>query len=105
VLTKLDGDARGGAALSVRHITGKEVPRMIAVINSMTKKERRNPDLLNGSRRARVARGSGLTPADVNKVLKQYQQMEKMMSKMGRGGMKGLMRGMQGMMGGRQPFR
>ena len=90
-----------------QQVTGKEVPRMIAVINSMTKKERRNPDLLNGSRRARVARGSGLTPADVNKVLKQYQQMEKMMGKLGRGGMKGMMRGLQGMMGGRgaMPFR
>ena len=84
-----------------QQVTGKEVPRMIAVINSMTKKERRNPDLLNGSRRARVARGSGLTPADVNKVLKQYQQMEKMMGKLGRGGMKGMMRGLSGMMGGR----
>ena len=81
-------------------VTGREVPRMVAIINSMTKKERRNPDLLNGSRRARIARGSGLTPADVNKVLKQYQQMEKMMGKLGRGGMKGMMRGLQGMMGG-----
>ncbi|MEQ1514505.1 MAG: signal recognition particle protein [Lysobacteraceae bacterium] len=88
-------------------VTGKEVPRMIAVINSMTKKERRNPALLNGSRRARIARGSGLTPADVNKLMKQYQQMEKMMSKLSAGGMKGLMRGMKGMMGGRggMPFR
>jgi signal recognition particle subunit SRP54 len=88
-------------------VTGKEVPRMIAVINSMTKKERRNPTLLNGSRRARIARGSGLTPADVNKLMKQYQQMEKMMSKLSAGGMKGLMRGMKGMMGGRGgvPFR
>src|SRR5690606_692672 len=84
-----------------QQVTGKEVPRMIAIINSMTKKERRNPGLLNGSRRARIARGSGLTPADVNKVLKQYQQMEKMMGKLGRGGMKGMMRGLSGMMGGR----
>ncbi len=84
-----------------QQVTGKEVPRMIAIINSMTKKERRNPELLNGSRRARVARGSGLTPADVNKVLKQYPQMEKMMGKLGRGGMKGMMRGLSGMMGGR----
>ena len=45
-------------------VTGKEMPRMIAIINSMTKKERRNPGLLNGSRRARIARGSGTTPAD-----------------------------------------
>lgn len=86
-------------------VTGREVPRMIAIIGSMTKKERRNPGLLNGSRRARIARGSGMTPADVNKLMKQYQQMEKMMGKFGRGGMKGMMRGLQGMMGGRgQPF-
>ena len=88
-------------------VTGKEVPRMVAIINSMTRKERRNPALLNGSRRARIARGAGLTPADVNKLMKQYQQMEKMMSKLSAGGMKGLMRGMKGMMGGRggMPFR
>ena len=89
-------------------VTGKEVPRMVAIINSMTKKERRNPALLNGSRRARIAKGAGLTPADVNKLMKQYQQMEKMMSKLSAGGMKGLMRGMKGMMGGRgggMPFR
>ena len=86
---------------------GKEVPRMIAIINSMTKKERRNPNLLNGSRRARIAAGSGTTPSDVNKLMKQYMQMEKMMGKMARGGMKGMMRGLQGMMGGmgRMPFR
>ena len=85
-------------------VTGREVPRMVAIINSMTKKERRNPALLNGSRRSRIARGSGLAPSDVNKLMKQYQQMEKMMARMGRGGMKGLMRGMQGMMGGGSPF-
>ena len=89
-------------------VTGKEVPRMVAIINSMTKKERRNPALLNGSRRARIAKGAGMTPADVNKLIKQYQQMEKMMSKLAGGGMKGLMRGMKGMMGGGRgpmPFR
>ncbi len=80
-------------------VTGKEVPRMMAIIGSMTKKERRQPDLLNGSRRARVAKGSGTTPADVNRLLKQYQQMEKMMSKLSGGGLKGMLRGMQGMMG------
>jgi signal recognition particle subunit SRP54 len=84
-------------------VTGKEVPRMIAIIGSMTKKERRHPALLNGSRRARVAKGSGTTPADVNRLLKQFQQMEKMMSKISGGGMKGLLRGMKGMMGGRGP--
>ena len=92
-----------------QQVTGKEVPLMVAIIGSMTKKERRKPDLLNGSRRARIARGSGTTPADVNRLLKQYQQMEKMMGKLAGGGMKGLMRGMKGMMGGRgggmPPFR
>lgn len=87
-------------------VTGKEIPRQIAIIDSMTKKERRNPALINGSRRARIARGAGLAPSDVNKLMKQYQQMEKMMGKLGRGGMKGMMRGLSGMMGGRgQPFR
>lgn len=84
-------------------VTGKEMPRMIAIINSMTPRERRNPGLLNGSRRARIARGSGTTPADVNRLLKQYQQMEGMMAKLSRGGMKGMMRGMKGMMGGGFP--
>jgi signal recognition particle subunit SRP54 len=85
-------------------VNDKEIHRMIAIVNSMTKKERRHPDLLNGSRRARVAKGSGTQPADVNRLLKQYMQMEKMMSKMGSGGMKGLMRqmgaAMKGMGGG-----
>jgi len=88
-------------------VNDREVHRMIAIIGSMTKKERRHPDLLNGSRRARIARGSGMQPADVNKLLKQYQQMEKMMSKLGSGGLKGLMRqmgsAMKGMGGGGFP--
>ena len=87
-------------------VNDKEVTRMIAIIGSMTKKERRHPQLLNGSRRARVARGSGTQPADVNRLLKQYTQMEKMMGKFARGGMKGLMRQMSGAMkgvGGRFP--
>ena len=83
------------------------VHRMVAIINSMTKKERRHPDLLNGSRKARVARGSGTQPADVNRLLKQYMQMEKMMSKLAGGGLKGLMRqmgaAMKGMGGGGFP--
>ncbi len=81
-------------------VNDREVRRMIAVIDSMTRKERRHPDLLNGSRRARVARGSGTQPADVNRLLKQYQQMEKMMSKISRGGIKGMMRQMQGALRG-----
>ena len=81
-------------------VNDREVHRMVAIINSMTKKERRHPDLLNGSRKARVARGSGTQPADVNRLLKQYMQMEKMMSKLSGGGIKGLMRQMGGALKG-----
>jgi len=81
-------------------VNDREVHRMIAIIGSMTPKERRHPDLLNGSRRARIARGSGTQPADVNNLLKQYQQMEKMMSKPSGGGRKGLLRQRQGAMKG-----
>ena len=107
LMEKLPGMGQIPEHLKQQVQQSKEVPRMIAIINSMTKKERRNPALLNGSRRARIAAGSGTHPSDVNKLMKQYQQMEKMMGKMARGGMKGMMRGLQGMMGGmgRMPFR
>jgi len=103
LMDKLPGMGRIPDSVKAQ-VTGKEVPRQIAIINSMTPRERRNPALLNGSRRKRIATGAGVTPADVNRLLKQFQQMEKMMGKLGRGGMKGMkgmMRGMQGMLGGR----
>ncbi len=84
-------------------VNDRDMLRSIAIISSMTKKERRFPATLNGSRRARIARGSGTTPADVNRLLKQFQQMEKMMSKLSGGGMKGMMRGMRGMLGRQGP--
>ncbi|PZP58753.1 MAG: signal recognition particle protein [Pseudoxanthomonas spadix] len=112
LMDKLPGLGQVPEHLKAQVAGNKEVPRMIAIINSMTKKERRNPALLNGSRRARIAKGSGTQPADVNKLMKQFTQMEKMMGKLGRGGMKGMMRGMRGMMGamggggrGGMPFR
>lgn len=70
--------------------------RMIAIINSMTPKERRRPDIINGSRKRRIASGAGLQIQDVNRLLKQHKQMEKMMKKFSGGGMKNMMRGMQG---------
>ncbi|MGA9333646.1 MAG: signal recognition particle protein [Rudaea sp.] len=84
-------------------VNDREVKHMVAIISSMTARERRHPDLLKGSRKARIARGSGTQPADVNRLLKQFMQMEKMMSKMRNGGMKGLMRQMKGAMGGGLP--
>ena len=61
--------------------------RQIALIQSMTKKERANPDLLNASRKKRVAQGAGLDVADLNRLLKMHRQMADMMKKMGKGGM------------------
>lgn len=74
--------------------------QMEAIINSMTMKERQRPELIKGSRKKRIAAGSGTQVQDVNRLLKQFTQMQKMMKKMQSGGMKGMMRNMQGMMGG-----
>ena len=184
VLTKTDGDARGGAALSVRYITGKPIKflgvgektdalepfhpdrvasrilgmgdvlslieeaerkldrkkaekltnkikkgksfdledfrdqlqqmksmgRLEAIICSMTPQERRYPDVINNSRKRRIASGSGAQIQDVNRLLKQHKQMQKMMKKFGKkGGMANMMRGMGGMRppgggGGMPPF-
>ena len=73
--------------------------QMEAIINSMTAGERQRPDIIKGSRKRRIAAGSGTQIQDVNKLLKQFTQMQKMMKKMsGKGGMKKMMRSMQGMM-------
>ena len=78
--------------------------RMGVIIDSMTPKERRFPDLINGSRKKRIANGSGTQIADVNRLLKQHKQMQKMMKKVSRkGGMQKMMRGMQGMAGMQGP--
>ena len=74
----------------------KQLSRQVAIINSMTPGERRFPKIINGSRKKRIAAGSGLQIQDVNRLLKQFTQMEKMMRKMSRGGMKKMMRGMPG---------
>jgi signal recognition particle subunit SRP54 len=65
----------------------KMLKRQIALIQSMTKRERANPDLLQASRKKRIARGAGMEVSDLNKLLKQHQQMAEMMKKMGKGGM------------------
>lgn len=74
----------------------QQLRRQIAIINSMTPSERRFPKTINGSRKKRIARGSGLPVQDVNRLLKQHTQMEKMMKRMSRGGMKKMLRGMPG---------
>ncbi|WP_300179507.1 signal recognition particle protein [uncultured Aliivibrio sp.] len=81
-------------------VDDKMFHQMEAIINSMTLKERERPELIKGSRKKRIAAGSGTQVQDVNRMLKQFTQMQKMMKKMQKGGMKGMMRNMQGMMGG-----
>tara|TARA_A100001037_G_scaffold306583_1_gene352927 strand:- start:1511 stop:2887 length:1377 start_codon:yes stop_codon:yes gene_type:complete len=78
--------------------------KMGVIIDSMTPHERRFPDVINGSRKQRIARGSGTQVPDVNRLLKQHKQMQKMMKKVTRkGGMEKMMRGMQAMQGGQAP--
>jgi signal recognition particle subunit SRP54 len=76
----------------------KEVGKMVAIINSMTPQERRFPVVIKGSRKKRIALGSGLQIQDVNRLLKQHKQMSKMMKKFKGGGLKKMMRGMKGQM-------
>ena len=72
--------------------------QMAVIIDSMTPHERRFPDVINGSRKKRIASGSGTQITDVNRLLKQHKQMQKMMKKVSKkGGMQKMMRGLQGM--------
>lgn len=76
----------------------KSLDQMLAIINSMTRKERRRPILIQGSRKRRIALGSGTTIQEVNKVLKQFTQMQKMMKKISKkGGLARMMRGVKGL--------
>lgn len=81
----------------------KEMGKLIAIINSMTSQERRFPAVIKGSRKRRIAAGSGTEVQDVNRLLKQFAQMQKMFKKMKGGGMAKMMRSMQGRMPGGFP--
>ncbi len=89
-------------------VDDKQTRRMVAIINSMTPKERRFPDTIKGSRKRRIAAGSGLQIQDVNRLLKQHKQMQKMMKKVGnKGSMAKMMKRLPGGMpggGGGMPF-
>jgi signal recognition particle subunit SRP54 len=79
----------------------KQFARTVAIIQSMTKKERSNPGILNAGRRQRIAKGSGTTVTDVNRLLKQFEEMKKMMKRFTGGNAKKMMKGMGGF---RRPF-
>ncbi|NUY56839.1 signal recognition particle protein [Salinivibrio sp. MA351] len=80
------------------NVDDKMFLQMEAIINSMTPRERQRPEIIKGSRKKRIAAGSGTQVQDVNRLLKQFTQMQKMMKKMQKGGMRNMMRQMKGMM-------
>ncbi|MEO0347103.1 MAG: signal recognition particle protein, partial [Pseudomonadota bacterium] len=99
LMDKLPIPGKVNSAALKDQIDDRQIRRQIAIINSMTPDERRFPKKINGSRKRRIATGAGQQIQDVNRLLKQHQQMERMMKKVSKGGMKNLMRGMQGMGG------
>ncbi|GLQ11499.1 signal recognition particle protein [Devosia yakushimensis] len=87
-------------AMANSNIDEKVFDRQIAIINSMTRKERAEPDLLNASRRKRIAAGAGVEVSEINKLAKQHRQMADMMKKVSKGGMGALGGMFGGKMGG-----
>ncbi len=102
VLAMLPGVGRVKDQLSAAGLDDKLLSRQEAIILSMTKQERSKPDIINGSRRKRIAAGAGVEVSEVNKLLKMHRQMSDMMKKMGKMGGK-LPAGLSGLMGGGMP--
>lgn len=89
----------GMSGMQVPEGADLQMARTEAIIKSMTRQERRKPDILNGSRRQRIANGAGVKIVEVNQLLKQFQQMQKMMRMFKGGGAKKMMRQMEAMRG------
>ncbi|MBU6471907.1 MAG: signal recognition particle protein, partial [Alphaproteobacteria bacterium] len=102
VLGMLPGVGKVKEQISAAGLDDKILTRQEAIISSMTKQERAKPDLINGSRRKRIAAGAGVEVQDVNKLLKMHRQMSDMMKKMGRMGPRG-MAGLSSLIGGGMP--
>lgn len=96
MMDKLPGMGQLPEAVRQRAAAGDDSKRMVAIINSMTAQERNFPDVIRGSRKRRIANGSGTQIQDVNKLLKQFVQMQKMFKKFSKGGMGKMMKKMQG---------
>jgi signal recognition particle subunit SRP54 len=105
MMDKLPGMGKMPASVNAQ-VGDQQFIKLESIINSMTPHERRMPMVINGSRKRRIAAGSGTQIQDVNRLLKQFKQMQKMMKKLsGKGGMKKMMRGLGGMGGGMPPGR
>lgn len=102
LVDKLPG--MGNMAGAAKNVDESQFKRQEAIICSMTMKERCFPAIIKGSRKRRIAAGSGTQVQDVNRMLKQFMQMQKMMKKMSKGGMAKMMRGMKGKMPPGMPF-
>ncbi len=99
ILGMLPGVGKIQKQLAGANIDDRALARQEAIIQSMTPAERKNPKLFNGSRRRRIAAGSGTSVQDVNRLLKQFQEMSRAMKRMNKLGQKGMMRhGLPGMM-------
>ena len=98
LLEKMPGGAQVAQKLSQGQ-ADRELRRQIALIDSMTPRERRRPEIIDGSRRRRIAAGAGMQVQDVNRLLKQHMEMQKMMKKLGSGKLARMM----GAMGGKLP--
>jgi signal recognition particle subunit SRP54 len=100
LLDKLPAQLQANAAAAAGSVDPKSLRRQIGIIDSMTPRERRRPELIDGSRKRRIAAGAGVPLPEVNRLLKQFDHMQKAMKKLTKGGMlKNMMRGM----GGRLP--
>ena len=95
MMDKLPGMGNMAQMTQQKDMTG-QFSKMEYIIDSMTPKERSNPDILNGSRKRRITQGSGTSIQDLNRLLKQHKQMGKMMKKMKGKGMQNMMRGLGG---------
>jgi signal recognition particle subunit SRP54 len=109
ILGMLPGMGKIKTQLAGANLDETVFKRQAAIISSMTKAERANPDILKASRKKRVASGSGTSVQEVNKLLKQFDDMSTMMKRMNKaGGQEAMMRqmqaAMQGNKGGRRPF-
>jgi signal recognition particle subunit SRP54 len=92
VMNMLPGVQKMKAQMANANIDEKVVGRQTAIIRAMTKKERRDSKLLNGSRKRRIATGSGTSVEEVNRLVKQFMEMSRVMKQMGKLGQKGMMR-------------
>jgi signal recognition particle subunit SRP54 len=95
----MPGIAKMKNQMAAANMDGKVIGRQIAIINSMSPKERRNPDVLKASRKKRIAAGSGAKVEEVNRLLKTHRQMADMMKMMGQGAKRGPMAGLANMFG------